>query len=98
MFRGCTRPAMFLGVPYVPFFLGAGGCLLLAMYSNLLVLFALPVVVFSLRQMARRDDMVFRLLALRLRTRMKVRNLRRHGGAWAFTGNQYRKGAGTAAG
>ena len=90
MFRGCTRPAMFLGVPYVPFFAGAGGCLLLAMYTSLLVLFALPVVVFALRQMARRDDMVFRLLGLRLRLRMKVRNLRTHGGAWAFTANQYR--------
>ncbi len=25
LFRGCTRPAMFLGVPYIPFFIGAGG-------------------------------------------------------------------------
>ena len=38
MFRGCTRPPMFLGVPYVPFFLGAGGCMLLAMYFNLFFL------------------------------------------------------------
>ncbi|WMR47567.1 VirB3 family type IV secretion system protein, partial [Stenotrophomonas maltophilia] len=29
LFRGCTRPAMFLGVPYLPFFLVAGGLLLL---------------------------------------------------------------------
>mgnify|MGYP002718415735 CR=1 FL=1 len=38
LFRGCTRPAMFLGVPYVPFFIGAGACLLLAVYVNLLLL------------------------------------------------------------
>ena len=38
MFRGCTRPPMFMGVPYVPFILGAGCCLLLSMYFNLLYL------------------------------------------------------------
>ena len=32
LFRGCTRPAMMMGVPYLPFFLGAGSCLLLALY------------------------------------------------------------------
>ncbi|ARR12128.1 hypothetical protein B7L66_07585 [Xanthomonas citri pv. citri] len=35
LFRGCTRPAMFLGVPYIPFFIGAGGGLLLGMYIDL---------------------------------------------------------------
>ena len=29
MFRGCTRPAMFMGVPYIPFFIGAGSVFLL---------------------------------------------------------------------
>lgn len=90
MFRGCTRPAMFMGVPYVPFFIGAGGCLLLAMYTNLFFLGLMPVVIGIMRQMAKRDEMIFRLLGLRLQVRLRVRNLREHGGAWAFTPNPYR--------
>jgi len=92
MFRGCTRPAMFMGVPYVPFFVGAGGTLLLAMYcGNLLFLLALPVVIFVMRQMARRDEMIFRLLGLRLQFRLRVRNIRDNGGLWVFSPNPYRK-------
>ncbi|HEX7815537.1 VirB3 family type IV secretion system protein [Dyella sp.] len=85
IFRGCTRPAMFMGVPYVPFFMGAGACLLLAMYTNLLYLVLLPLVVFAMRQMARRDEMIFRLLGLRLQFRTRVRNLRQHDGMWSFS-------------
>lgn len=90
LFRGCTRPPMFMGVPYVPFFIGAGGCLLLAMYTNLLVLLLLPVVIFVMRQMARRDEMVFRLLGLRLQVRTRMRNIREHDGMWVCSPNLYR--------
>ena len=79
LFRGCTRPPMFLGVPYVPFFIGAGGSLLLSMYINLWFLLLIPVVIFVMRQMARKDEMVFRLLGLRLQVRTHV-----------FTPNPYR--------
>jgi type IV secretion system protein VirB3 len=83
---------MFMGVPYVPFFVGAGGTLLLAMYcGNLLFLLALPVVIFVMRQMARRDEMIFRLLGLRLQFRLRVRNIRDNGGLWIFSPNPYRK-------
>ncbi len=61
LFRGCTRPPMFMGVPYIPFFMGAGGCFLLAVYTNFFYLLLLPVVIFIMRQMARRDEMIFRL-------------------------------------
>ena len=91
LFRGCTRPAMFLGVPYVPFFLGAGGCLLLAMYFNLFFLFLMPVVIFVMRQMARRDEMIFRLLGLRWQFKFRVRNVKHHSGMWVFTPNGYRE-------
>jgi type IV secretion system protein VirB3 len=91
LFRGCTRPAMFLGVPYVPFFLGAGGCLLLAMYFNLLFLFFIPVVIFVMRQMARRDEMIFRLLGLRWQFKFRVRNVKHNSGMWVFTPNGYRE-------
>lgn len=90
LFRGCTRPAMFLGVPYIPFFIGAGGTLLLAMYTNLFFLALLPVVIFVMRQMARRDEMIFRLLGLRLQFKFRVRNLKHHGGMWVFSPNLYR--------
>lgn len=90
LFRGCTRPAMFMGVPYVPFFVGTGACLLLAMYVNLLCLLLAPPVVFVMRQMARRDEMIFRLLALRWQFRWKVRDRSRHPRLWVFSPNSYR--------
>jgi type IV secretion system protein VirB3 len=81
---------MFMGVPYVPFFMGAGGCFLLAVYTNFFYLLLLPVVIFVMRQMARRDEMIFRLLGLRLPFRTRVRNLGDNGGMWVFTPNSYR--------
>lgn len=81
---------MFMGVPYVPFFMGAGGCLLLSMYFNLFFLLLIPPVIFVMRQMARRDEMIFRLLGLRLQFRTRVRNLREYDGMWVFTPNSYR--------
>lgn len=90
LFRGCTRPPMFLGVPYVPFFIVAGGFLLLAMYFDLLFLLMIPIAVFIMRQMTRKDEMIFRLLGLRLQVRTRVRNLGDHDGMWVFTPNPYR--------
>jgi type IV secretion system protein VirB3 len=90
VFRGCTRPPMFMGVPYIPFFMGAGGCLLLAMYFNLFYLLLTPIVIFVMRQMAKRDEMIFRLLGLRLQFRTKVRNLQQNDGMWVFTPNSHR--------
>ena len=81
---------MFMGVPYVPFFMGAGGCFLLAVYTNFFYLLLLPVVIFVMRQMARRDEMIFRLLGLRLQFRTRVRNIRDNDGMWAFSPNLYR--------
>jgi type IV secretion system protein VirB3 len=81
---------MFMGVPYVPFFIGAGSVILLSFYTNMFFLALLPVVIFVMRQMARRDEMIFRLLGLRLQVRRRVRNLDRHDGMWAFSPNAYR--------
>jgi type IV secretion system protein VirB3 len=90
LFRGCTRPPMFMGVPYVPVFMGAGACMLLALYFNLFYLLLLPVVVFVMRQMAKRDEMIFRLLGLRLQFLTRVRNRQQNEGLWVFTPNRYR--------
>jgi type IV secretion system protein VirB3 len=90
LFRGCTRPAMFMGVPYIPFFVGAGGSLLLAVYFGLQYLLLIPPVIFVMRQMARRDEMIFRLLGLNLQFKLRARNLKQHGGMWVFSPNAYR--------
>jgi len=82
---------MFLGVPYVPFFLAAGTCLLLAMYFDFRLLVLIPLVIFIMRQMARRDEMIFRLIGLRLQFKFKARNLQDHGGMWVFSPNRYRE-------
>lgn len=90
LFRGCTRPAMLFGVPYVPFFIGAGGCVLMAMYIDLRFLLLVPIIIFIMRQIARRDELIFRLIGLRLQARTKVRNIGDHDGLWVFTPNPYR--------
>jgi type IV secretion system protein VirB3 len=77
-------------VPYLPFFIGAGAVLLLAMYTNLLFLALLPVVIFVMRQMARRDEMIFRLLGLHWRFKFRARNVPHHNGMWVFSPNLYR--------
>ena len=76
---------MFMGVPYVPFFIGAGACLLLAVYVNLLLLALMPLVILGMRQAARRDEMVFRLLGLRWQLLARVRNRSLRGGDWSFS-------------
>lgn len=92
VFRGCTRPAMFFGVPLMPFFIGAGGCLLLAMYAgNMFLLLLIPPVIFVMRMMAKRDEMIFRLLGLRWLFRLKARNLQKHSKMWVFSPNNYRE-------
>jgi type IV secretion system protein VirB3 len=90
MFRGCTRPAMFMGVPYVPFFVGAGGVFLFSVYTNFFFLGLLPVVIFTMRQMAKRDEMIFKLLGLRLQFRLKTRNIDSRQNIWTYTPNIYR--------
>jgi len=82
---------MFLGVPYMPFAIAAGACLLLTFYIDMFFLLLLPIVVMIMRQMAKRDEMVFRLIGLRWQFRTKVRNIKHHNGMWVFTPNSYRK-------
>lgn len=81
---------MFMGVPYVPFAIGAGSCLLLTFYVDMFCLVLLPVVILVMRQMARRDEMIFRLLGLRWMFRLRARNVGHATGAWVFTQNTYR--------
>lgn len=82
---------MFMGVPYVPFFFVVGGLFLLSVYTNFWYLGSIPVAVFIMRNMAKRDEMIFRLIGLRLQFKFKARNVKDHDGMWVFTPNHYRK-------
>ncbi|MET4678699.1 type IV secretion system protein VirB3 [Stenotrophomonas rhizophila] len=81
---------MFLGVPYMPFFLVIGGLFLLSVYTNFWYLLSIPVAIFIMRNMAKRDEMIFRLLGLRLHFKFKARNVQDHDGMWVFSPNHYR--------
>ena len=89
LFRGCTRPPMILGVPYIPFIVGAGFPLLLAMYFSLWFLFAIPFSIFFMRIAAKKDEMIFRLIGLHLIFRFLPKYKFRYDGAWAFGASKY---------
>lgn len=93
LFRGCTRPAMILGVPYIPFLVGAGLPLLLAMYFSLYMLLLIPVSIFIMRFMTKKDEMIFRLIGLNLAFRFFPKNQPENGGAWVFGASKYSKHA-----
>lgn len=76
---------MILGVPYIPFLVGAGLPLLLAMYFSLWFLLIIPFVILVMRLMAKKDEMIFRLIGLNLVFRFLPRNVDVAGGAWAFS-------------
>lgn len=83
---------MFMGVPVVPFFTGCAIVILMAVWSsNYLLLVFLPIVIFIMRMMAKRDEMVFHLVGLKLLFRIRTRNVGRHGGMWVYTPNDCRR-------
>lgn len=93
LFRGCTRPPMILGVPYLPFVIGTGVPLMMAMYFSLYFLLLIPISIFVMRTMAKKDEMIFRLIGLNLVFRFLPRNRQQYGGAWVFGPSRYRKKA-----
>jgi len=84
---------MILGVPYIPFIVGAGLPLLLAMYFSLYMLLLIPVSIFFMRFMTKKDEMIFRLIGLNLVFRFLPKNQQKNGGAWVFGPSQYSKNA-----
>jgi type IV secretion system protein VirB3 len=93
LFRGCTRPAMILGVPYVPFLVGAGLPLLLSMYFSLYLLLLIPISIFIMRFMTKKDEMIFRLIGLNLAFRFSPKNQQENIGAWVFGPSKYARNA-----
>ena len=81
---------MLFGVPYVPFAFAVGGCFLLAIYINFFLLLLVPVIIYIMRLMAKRDEMIFRLLGLRFQFKFLTRNRRSHSGMWVYSPNRLR--------
>lgn len=77
VFRGCMRPALFMGVPMVPFMLAFGLFTLPALYISFWIFLALPVAIFVMQQMVKYDEHVFDLLFLRLKTKSKSSSAKR---------------------
>ena len=84
---------MILGVPYIPFLVGAGGPLILAMYFSLYLLLLIPFSIMVMRFMVRKDEMIFRLIGLNLIFRFLPCNQNERGGAWVFDASKYSKNA-----
>jgi type IV secretion system protein VirB3 len=71
IFKGCTRPAMFLGVPAVPLACAVGFITLLSVYTSILVAISLAPIIFLMRMVTANDDQQFRLLYLKALLRLK---------------------------
>jgi type IV secretory pathway VirB3-like protein len=65
LFKGCTRPAMILGVPLVPLAVVIGVVVLLSIWTTLLLAFSLVPIVITMRMIVKADDQQFRLLWLK---------------------------------
>lgn len=74
LFKGCTRPAMFAGVPLVPLAVAVGITVLLSVWTTLLFMFTLIPTFIIMRGIAKADDQQFRLLGLKLLFRFVNRN------------------------
>lgn len=65
LFKGLTRPAMFFGVPVIPFYIALAFCILLAVWTNL-VYFAVFFLIFALLRIATQvDEQIFQLWGLK---------------------------------
>ena len=69
VFKGCTRPAMLLGVPIGPFVVGIGGSFLLffLVFSVPWTLLCIPIW-YVMRTIAKEDDQKFRALGIEFLT------------------------------
>jgi len=68
VFRGATRPPMFLGIPIMPLFFVGGVILLSSIYFSLKFAFALIPAYIIMQAMVKVDDQIFSLLGLRILT------------------------------
>jgi type IV secretion system protein VirB3 len=98
IFRGCTRPATFAGVPLLPFLLVSGGFLLVAgwtfylesAYVALFLVMAYVPILITMREVTKKDDQRLHQLLLRAKMRRRQRAGVRHWGAVSFAPLRYK--------
>jgi len=75
LFKGCTRPAMFFGVPLVPLAIVVAAVILISVWTQMILLATLLIpIVFVMRLITKADDQQFRLLGLKILFRVINRN------------------------
>ncbi|MEQ7810213.1 VirB3 family type IV secretion system protein [Xanthomonas hortorum pv. hederae] len=80
LFKGCTRPAMIMGVPVLPFVIVGGGLMLLTVWTTMFCIVLVPIAIMVMRHITRADDQQFRLLELKMLFRLI--NYNRNGNFW----------------
>lgn len=99
IFKGCTRPAMLVGVPMIPFLVVTGFFLLtfiwtfymVSGYVALLLLISYVPLFLTMRAITKKDDQ--RLRQIMMRARMRVRQIagRRIWGAVSYSPLRFKK-------
>lgn len=80
--KGCTRPAMLLGVPITPLVVTFGGVALLAVWINLFLLLLFLPIYAVMRIVVKNDDQQFHLLGLKAQCRLIGTNRDRNYKFW----------------
>lgn len=98
VFRGCTRPPMFLGAPMVPIIMVTGLAVMIAMlglyvspYISIAVITAYVPIYAWMRVVTKTDDQRLNQLVLRVRMRTRMQGARRSWGALTFIPLVYKK-------
>ncbi len=98
VFRGATRPAMFLGAPMIPVILSTGLAIMLAMlglfvspYISIAVTAVYVPIYAWMRIVTKADDQRLNQLILRLRMRLRMQRGRRFWGALTYTPIRFKK-------
>ena len=103
IFKGCTRPAMFLGVPLIPFLLISGGFMVVGMWGSYLIhpLVALGLLAIylpllgAMRHITKQDDQRLRQVLRRLMMRVRHDQGRRFWGAISYGPLRFKKRGGS---
>jgi type IV secretion system protein VirB3 len=99
IFKGCTRPAMLMGVPTLPMITLTVAFLLAGMWlfylvsgfvTLFLILIYLPLLM-TLKTITKRDDQRLRQLWLRARMRLRMGSIRQSWGAYTYSPIRYKK-------
>jgi type IV secretion system protein VirB3 len=93
IFKGCTRPAMFAGVPMIPFLLITGSFMILAVWAFYLLspyvslflgIIYIPICM-TMRQITKKDDQRLHQMLMRARMRCRQRTNQALWGAASYS-------------